>query len=189
MKGVTLIAGLGNPGARYANNRHNVGFWFADMLAESNDVTFSYQKKLFGYLCKVSVSSTALILFKPDVYMNESGRSLQAVTRFYQIEPSQILVVHDEIDFPTGKIRLKEGGGHGGHNGLRSIIAAIGNDFWRLRVGVGHPGHKDQVTGYVLGNASEDDTIEIRTVLRQSKDLLPDLVNGEFEMAMNTLHG
>ena len=121
--------------------------------------------------------------------MNESGRSLQAVTRFYQIEPSQILVVHDEIDFPTGKIRLKEGGGHGGHNGLRSIIAAIGNDFWRLRVGVGHPGHKDQVTGYVLGNASEDDTIEIRTVLRQSKDLLPDLVNGEFETAMNTLHG
>lgn len=151
---VKLIVGLGNPGPDYLMTRHNAGFWFVDALANKLSLTFSPDKKSQSELCRYQSGSTDCWICKPQTFMNESGASVQSLCSYYKIPIDQVLVVHDEIDLPPGTTRLKEGGGHGGHNGLRDIIQRTGEKgFMRLRVGVGHPGSKDKVVPFVLGRA------------------------------------
>ncbi len=147
---IELIVGLGNPGSRYEQTRHNAGFWLLDALAESLGSRFSVEGRFFGLLGRVEIDGQSCYLFKPTTFMNRSGQALAALTRYYKIPAPRVLVVHDEIDLPPGVVRLKRGGGHGGHNGLRDIIKALGdNSFWRLRLGVGHPGARDEVVDFL----------------------------------------
>ena len=184
-----LIAGLGNPGPRYSRTRHNAGFWFVDELAGQYHSSFSRQAGFHGDLARVYWSEGECYLFKPGVFMNESGRAVQALTRYYSMEPETVLIVHDEIDLAPGVIRLKRGGGHGGHNGLRDIISHLGSrDFWRLRIGVGHPGHRDQVVAAVLSKPTPGERKLIDGVIARALQVMPLIFNGEFERAMNELH-
>ena len=188
MSGIALIAGLGNPGAEYRHNRHNAGFWFLDALASECGAQLSNQPRLHGASARVDLDGAPLRLFKPAVYMNHSGRALQAVAAFYKVAPERILIAHDEIDFPPARVRLKRGGGHGGHNGLRDVIAQIGADFWRLRIGVGHPGSKERVVSHVLSDVSSEDEAAIRESFGCAMAVVPRLVQGEFDAALNALH-
>ena len=183
-----MIAGLGNPGAEYENNRHNAGFWFVDALAHECGVGLRTQPKLRATSVRADLDGVSVWLFKPNTYMNESGSALQAFVTFYKIEVERVLVVHDEIDFPVAQMRLKRGGGHGGHNGLRDIIARLGADFWRLRIGVGHPGSKERVVSHVLGDATADEAADIRANFNCARALMPQLVRGEFDAATHALH-
>lgn len=159
---VKMIVGLGNPGPEYLMTRHNAGFWFVDALANKLSLSFSQDKKSQSELCRYQSGSTDCWICKPQTYMNDSGLSVQALCNYYKIPMDQVMVVHDEIDLPPGITRLKEGGGHGGHNGLRDIIQRTGDkEFMRLRIGVGHPGSKDKVVPYVLGRASADEENKI----------------------------
>ncbi len=152
-----LIAGFGNPGSEYAATRHNAGFWYVDQLARQLGATFNTDKRFFAAVATTQLAGRKIILVKPMNYMNNSGQGLAAVARFFKIDPARILVAHDELDLPPGHIRLKKGGGHGGHNGLRDSLEKLSSsDFWRLRIGIGHPGHKSAVTGYVLKRAPAD---------------------------------
>ena len=155
-KHLTVIAGLGNPEDRYERTLHNAGFWFVDELARRANGSFRYEKRFDADVCKIDIAGSDIWLVKPQSYMNNSGGPVRAVLDYYRLKPTQLLVAHDEIDLPPGTVRLKQAGGHGGHNGLRDIIRHSGADFMRLRLGVGHPGHKDQVTNYVLKRASSD---------------------------------
>ncbi|HLB55978.1 MAG TPA: aminoacyl-tRNA hydrolase [Coxiellaceae bacterium] len=184
MNGIRLIVGLGNPGAEYAKTRHNVGAWFVDIFAEQNNISFALQKKFHA----IVGSHQKIFLLKPTTYMNESGLPVSAFIKFYKINPEEILVVHDELDFDAGIVRLKKDGGHGGHNGLRDIISHIGSDFYRLRIGIGHPGSRDDVTDYVLGNPSRHDRVEIIKSIDESFQVMPELFLGEFQKAFHTLH-
>ncbi|EXJ15846.1 aminoacyl-tRNA hydrolase [Imhoffiella purpurea] len=187
--GIRLIVGLGNPGAQYEATRHNVGFWFVDAVAEACRESFRSETKFHGDLCRVALSGADVRLLKPMTYMNRSGQSISAVARYFDIAPERILVAHDELDLPVGAVRLKQGGGHAGHNGLRDTISALGTrDFWRLRIGIAHPGDRTLVTGYVLGHPSRDDASRIRDALDDADRRLPDLIGGEFQLAMNALH-
>ena len=189
MDSISLIIGLGNPGTKYVQHRHNAGYWFIQMLAQEHGVILNKSSKLFGSLGKAHLAEGSLLLFQADsVFINQSGRALQAVSNFYRIPPENILVAHDEIDFPLAKVRLKQSGGHGGHNGLRDIINHIGADFWRLRIGVDHPGNKELVDKHVLSDAGKDEQIEIKSALQQIITLLPELYSGNFHAVMNTLH-
>lgn len=184
-----LIAGLGNPGADYSATRHNAGFWFVDRLAEEHKVPFTADKKFFGELARIRSPAMDCLVFKPATYMNNSGRALRAVADYYRIETSRILVVHDEIDLDAGVIRLKRGGGHGGHKGLRDIIEKLGgNDCLRLRIGVSHPGDKDRVLAHVLGRPGSGDTDLIRNAIQKGLEVLPLLFAGEPDKAMTLLH-
>jgi PTH1 family peptidyl-tRNA hydrolase len=146
-----LIAGFGNPGSEYAATRHNAGFWFVDELAARAGATFNTDKRFFAAVASAQIAGRKVLLVKPMNYMNNSGQGLAAVARFFKIDTKKILIAHDELDIAPGEIRLKRAGGHGGHNGLRDSVAKMGNgDFWRLRIGIGHPGHKSAVSGYVL---------------------------------------
>lgn len=187
---IRCIIGLGNPGAHYAATRHNVGAWFVDLFSEQNHIPLYLQKSFRGLLGESTdfIPATKIFLFKPTTYMNESGSSVSVVTQFYKIQPEEILIVHDELDFEAGDIRLKKSGGHGGHNGLRDIISHIGADFYRLRVGIGHPGHQDDVSDYVLSNPSRDDRELIIQSLDEAMCVLPELFAGEFQKAFHTLH-
>ncbi|MBK1721875.1 aminoacyl-tRNA hydrolase [Thiocystis violacea] len=188
--GIRLIVGLGNPGAQYELTRHNVGFWLVDAIAESHREPFRSEPKFFGDLCRISVGGSDLRLLKPSTYMNRSGQAVVAVARYFDIPPEQILLAHDELDLPVGSIRLKQGGGHAGHNGLRDTIAALGTrDFWRLRIGIAHPGDRTLVTGYVLGRPSKDDDALIRDALADAERVLPDLISAHYQPVMNRLHG
>lgn len=187
--GIRLIVGLGNPGAQYAPTRHNVGFWLVDAIASANGQVFRAESKLHGELCRLSLRGQDLRLLKPTTFMNRSGQSIGAVCRYFRVDPGQVLIAHDELDLPVGVLKLKQGGGHGGHNGLRDTIAQLGTrDFWRLRIGIDHPGHRDLVTPYVLGRPSREDEDRIRDALRDAEGLLPDLIDGSFQRAMNRLH-
>lgn len=189
MTGIRLIVGLGNPGTQYAKTRHNVGAWFVDYLAEQLGAKFTLESKLKSQLAKVVIDNQPCFLCKPTTYMNESGQSVGAVARFYKIEPRDILVVHDELDFEPGVVRLKEGGGHGGHNGLRDIISHLSSrDFFRLRLGIGHPGHKDGVSGYVLRAPGSTDRADIIRSIDEAERALPDLLTGKFQQAFHQLH-
>ena len=184
-----LIAGLGNPGPDYSTTRHNAGFWFVDRFAEQHQARFSEQKKLSGDLSRINVPGIDCLLFKPSTYMNNSGRALRAVADYYRIEPAQILVVHDEIDLDAGVVRLKNGGGHGGHKGLRDICETLGSpDFLRLRIGVSHPGDKSRVLAHVLGRPDSGDTELISNALQEGLEILPLLFAGELDKAMTHLH-
>ena len=184
-----LIVGLGNPGARYASTRHNAGFWFVDRLAMQQRCDLARQARLYGYLGRLSVDGVDCRLLKPDTYMNESGRAVRAVLDYFRIQPQEALIVHDEIDLEPGVVRLKQGGGHGGHNGLRDIVQVLGNgDFPRLRIGVGHPGHKDDVIDYVLKKAGADEQELIDDAISRALDVMPLVLSGEMEKAMTALH-
>ena len=185
---IQLIVGLGNPGPKYEATRHNVGFWFVDMLARGKGATLRQESKFHGELCPLNVDGNNLWLLKPQTYMNHSGQAVRAVTQFYKIPPEAVLVVHDELDIPPGALRLKQSGGHGGHNGLRDIIAHIGKDFARLRVGIGHPGESRDVTNYVLGRAGAAEQTDIEQALQDAEHYLPLILQGEIQKAMNHLH-
>lgn len=187
--GIRLIVGLGNPGAEYALTRHNVGFWFVDALAVAHGEPFRAEAKFHGELCRLRLRGGDLRLLKPATYMNRSGQSVAAVSRYFSIPPGQILIAHDELDLGVGTARLKQGGGHAGHNGLRDTINLLGSrDFWRLRIGIDHPGDRSLVTGYVLGRPSRDDAERILDALRDADGVVDDLIEGRFQIAMNRLH-
>jgi len=188
-----LIVGLGNPGEKYARTRHNAGFWFVDELARRHGGVFRSESKHLGEVARIRVTAEGgatpeLWLLKPGTYMNKSGGSIASLANFYKVAPGEVLVAHDELDLPVGTARLKLGGGHGGHNGLRDTIAAIGADFWRLRVGIAHPGHKDLVLDYVLQRASSEDERAIHDSLARAADALPVMLGQGAEKAMNRLH-
>jgi PTH1 family peptidyl-tRNA hydrolase len=189
MSALRLIVGLGNPGADYAPTRHNAGFWFADRLAEKAGVRFCHEAKLHGETARVTLDGHTFWVLKPATFMNRSGQSISAALRYFKIEPADLLVAHDELDLPAGTARLKFDGGHGGQNGLRDLFAHLGHGrFHRLRVGIGHPGHKDKVTPWVLGRPGRDDEISIQRSLDAALEQLPLLLRGDFSEAMKRLH-
>lgn len=185
-----LIVGIGNPGKDYADTRHNAGVWYVDLLADQYGGSFKAEKKFFGRIASISIAGKELRLLVPDTYMNESGKSVAALVNFYKIAPEAIMVAHDEIDFPTGKVRFKQNGGLAGHNGLRDISRKLAGttDFNRLRLGVGHPGHQAGVTGHVLGKVSKVDRQMIDTCIDESLRATPLAVSGDWQGAMQQLH-
>jgi len=186
---IKLIVGLGNPGNQYEQTRHNAGFWFVDELAREFNGQFAPEKKYYGDTCTIHVNGHDVKLIKPMTFMNLSGQGVAAYANFFKLPAESILVAHDELVFPVGKIRLKSGGGHGGHNGLRDIIARLGNkQFMRLRIGIDHPGSSDKVTGYVLGKPSPDDRISIENSVTAAVKVTPLLIKGDQQKAMNLLH-
>jgi PTH1 family peptidyl-tRNA hydrolase len=186
---IKLIVGLGNPGTKYEKTRHNAGFWWVDAVADLKRAHWSKEAKFHGWSTRVEEGGRDFWLLKPNTYMNESGRSVAAMMRFYRIEPAELLVVHDELDLPPGTVKLKKGGGTGGHNGLTDIVEALDTkDFWRLRVGIGHPGHKDLVADYVLDKARKVEQEAIDPPFERSFELLPKLANGRMTDAMTWLH-
>src|SRR6056297_1038614 len=189
MDGLWLIAGLGNPGPKYDRTRHNAGFWFLDALLRRHGGELRNEKKLHGRALKTRIEGADTVLLAPETFMNESGRSIRAATAFYRIPVERVLVAHDELDLPPGTARLKQGGGHGGHNGLRSTFSHLGSpQFWRLRIGIGHPGLAEQVTPWVLGRAPADEEQAIVEAIDRSVQVLPDLLAGRSGEAMKRLH-
>ncbi|WP_085938421.1 aminoacyl-tRNA hydrolase [Beggiatoa alba] len=185
---IALIVGLGNVGAEYEATRHNAGFWFVNNLAKQTNATFRQETKFHGEVARLEKSDWKGWLLKPTTFMNRSGQSVIALANFYKISPEQILVVHDELDLPVGTARLKQGGGHGGHNGLKDIIANLGANFYRLRIGIGHPGNRAEVVNYVLHAPSRDEQISIDTSIDAALKILPFLFKDEMAKAMQVLH-
>ncbi|MDH5785201.1 MAG: aminoacyl-tRNA hydrolase [Chromatiales bacterium] len=186
---IQLIVGLGNPGAQYEKTRHNAGFWFLDAVARAHGVTMKSESKFHGEAGRGIIDGHEVWLLKPMTFMNRSGQGIAALARFYKIDVENILIAHDELDLPPGTVRLKRGGGHGGHNGLRDTVAQLGNkEFLRLRLGIGHPGHASQVTGHVLSKASAEEQIEIERTVDLALDELPLILSGDLQKAMNRLH-
>lgn len=189
MAGLRLIVGLGNPGPEHARTRHNAGFRFADALAEKAGARFGLDSKLFGEIAKIDIAGHALWLLKPSTFMNLSGKSVTAALRYWKIEPQETLLAHDDLDLAPGIARLKFDGGHGGQNGLRDTMQLLGHgQFHRLRIGIGHPGHRDKVTPWVLGRASAGDDVEIARAIDAAIAVLPLAVAGDFNEAMKRLH-
>lgn len=189
MTAIRLIAGLGNPGREYENTRHNVGFWWVDELARAQKLNFKSEAKFHGLSARGNVHGHEIMLLLPQTFMNHSGRSVGALAQFYKIAPSEILVVHDELDLPPGVARLKTGGGHGGHNGLKDIIAHLGTrDFWRLRIGIGHPGDRAAVSGYVLNDPRREERELIDGAMLKAQNIAHLLIDGKIEAAMLKLH-
>jgi PTH1 family peptidyl-tRNA hydrolase len=189
MAGLRLIVGLGNPGSEHARTRHNAGFRFIDALADKAGGRFGLDSKLFGETTKIHFAGRDLWLLKPATFMNLSGKSVAAALRYWKIEPEQALLAHDELDLPPGVARLKFDGGHGGQNGLRDTMRVLGHGrFHRLRIGIGHPGHKDRVTPWVLGRASLADDALIERAIADALDVMPLVVQGNFMDAMTRLH-
>lgn len=188
-KAILLIVGLGNPGTQYNQTRHNAGFWYVDELARHFNGQFKLDKKYNAEICHIIINGEKVTLLKPQTFMNVSGQPVASFANFFKISADQILVAHDELDFEPGKIKLKLGGGHGGHNGLRDIIARLGNkNFLRLRIGIGHPGHSSQVSNYVLGKPSPDDRISIINSIDSAINVTKDIVIGDIQNAMQNLH-
>ena len=186
---INLIAGLGNPGAQYEQTRHNAGFWFVDEIARQYGGHFRLENKFNAEVCKLTVEGKIIWLMKPQTFMNRSGQPVRALANFYKIPFDQILIAHDELDLDPGTAKLKTGGGHGGHNGLRDLINQLGNKgFHRLRLGIGHPGHRDQVSDFVLHRASKNEQIDIERTVDDAIRVLPELMAGEWEKAMHKLH-
>jgi peptidyl-tRNA hydrolase, PTH1 family len=183
-----LIVGLGNPGTEYARTRHNAGFWFVDELASRHGAIFRSEPRHHGELARARIGDSDVWLLKPMGYMNHSGDAVRSVASFYKVPLEAILVAYDDLDFPAGIVRLKQGGGAAGHNGMRDVIAHMGDGFWRLRIGIGHPGDRSQVLDYVLGRPSGADTCLIRDALAAGADALPVLLEDGAQIAMNRLH-
>ena len=189
MEQIRLITGLGNPGEKYERTRHNAGYWWVDAIADARRAAWKRETKFSGWTTRVEEGGREFFLLKPATYMNESGRSVSALMRFFKIEPGELLVVHDELDLPPGAVKLKRGGGTGGHNGLEDIVDALGTkDFWRLRVGIGHPGHKDLVADYVLDRARRAEQDAIDPPFERSLELMTHLAGGRMQDAMTWLH-
>lgn len=183
-----VIVGLGNPGPEHLLTRHNAGFWFVDALARKTNVRFRSHTRFHGEISRCQVSGTDLELLKPQTYMNRSGIAVRSICDYLKVPPSQVLVVHDELDLPTGVARLKFGGGAGGHNGLKDTITHIGPDFWRLRLGVGHPGDRSQVIDHVLRRATAEEESAIMQSIDLALEVLPIFLEQSSEKAMNRLH-
>ena len=189
-KPLDLIVGIGNPGDAYADTRHNAGIWFLEKMARRHGGIFKYDKKFHGRIASIAIGDRKVRLLVPNTYMNESGKSVNAMVKFFNILPEAILVAHDEIDLPTGKVRLKQSGGLAGHNGLRDISRLMGNSltFNRLRIGVGHPGNQTSVTSHVLSKVSSSDREMINTCIDEALRVLPIAVSGDWQGAMQVLH-
>jgi len=188
MTNLSIIAGLGNPEDKYERTLHNAGFRFVDALACKYGGEFRHEKKFDAECCKISISGNEVWLVKPQSFMNLSGGPTRAVLDYYRLSPKHLLVAHDEIDLPPGTVRLKQGGGHGGHNGIRDVIQHCGADFMRLRIGVGHPGEKTQVTGYVLKRASADIEAAVEKNVDEAMAVMPLLIDDGLSAAMKALH-
>ncbi|MEP1470752.1 MAG: aminoacyl-tRNA hydrolase [Halieaceae bacterium] len=187
---IKLLVGLGNPGGDYRGTRHNAGADFIDALARQSGATLSADSKFFGLAGRVTLAGHDVRLLIPTTFMNRSGQAVAAMAKFYKIAPDELLIAHDELDIPPGTARFKQGGGHGGHNGLRDIVPALGNDknFHRLRIGIGHPGHASKVSGYVLGRPSQVDRGRIDASIDEAVAALPLLLDGDATKAMTQLH-
>lgn len=182
------IVGLGNPGAEYERTRHNTGFWFVDALASAYRGSFRSEPKFKGEVARIRIGNDEVLLLKPMTFMNKSGEAIQPLAAFYKIASGDILVAHDELDLPVGTMKLKRAGGHGGHNGLRSVHQHLGEEYLRLRIGIGHPGTKDQVLGYVLGRPNSADDKLIRDGLIDAMNAVPVWLDQTLEKAMQKLH-
>ncbi|WP_166251728.1 aminoacyl-tRNA hydrolase [Marinobacter salicampi] len=186
---IVMVVGLGNPGSDYESTRHNAGALFVEALARHAGQSLRPDKKYHGLYARIHWQGLDLHLLNPVTFMNRSGLAIKALADFFKIEPDQILVAHDELDLPPGTAKLKQGGGHGGHNGLRDTIAHLGsNNFYRLRLGIGHPGDSRQVTNYVLGRLGKQETADLEDVINQAIRVLPDAAEGQMARAMNALH-
>lgn len=185
---IKLVVGLGNPGNEYRDTRHNVGFWFIDNLARKLGVTLSLESKYFAYAGRTKINNEDVWLLQPQTYMNLSGKSVQALATFFKIKPEETLVVHDELDFKPGVVKLKHGGGNGGHNGLKDIDRVIGKNYWRARVGIGHPGDAAKVAGYVLNKPVMDDLVDIERSLDKLLKNFDMLLAGDFANAQKIIH-
>ena len=188
MSGIRLFVGLGNPGDKYEKTRHNAGFWWIDAIAAQTNSRLTADANMFGLVGKLNPTQDKWLL-KPTTFMNLSGKAVAALANYYKISPAEILVIHDELDLPAGSSKLKLGGGHGGHNGLKDIHAALGTaNYWRMRIGIGHPGERNEVVNYVLKPPLKDEQAAIDESLFDSTKVLDLLVAGEFENAMLKLH-
>jgi peptidyl-tRNA hydrolase, PTH1 family len=183
-----IIVGLGNPGPEHQVTRHNAGFWFVDLLARRHGAEFRDYRKYSGETARINISGEDIVLLKPTTYMNRSGLSVRQLSEFYKVAADDILVAHDELDLPVGSVRLKHGGGHGGHNGLRDTIAHVGENFWRLRLGIGHPGNKTEVIDYVLTRAPRAEEDLIFDAVNMAAEGMPLLIEEGAERAMTKLH-
>lgn len=183
-----LIAGLGNPGREYAQTRHNAGFWLVDELARRHGGAWRLEPRFNAELARVRIGESELWLLKPMAYMNRSGGVTAAVAGFYKIATEAILVAHDELDLPAGAVRLKSGGGSGGHNGLKDLIATLGDGFWRLRLGIGHPGSRDLVTDFVLSRATSAEQSLLDEGVLVAADIVPQVLHSGAQGAMQKLH-
>jgi PTH1 family peptidyl-tRNA hydrolase len=183
-----IVVGLGNPGPEHQLTRHNAGFWFVDLLARRYGGEFRDYRKYSGETARITVGAQELILLKPTTYMNRSGLSIRQLSEFYKVPPDQVLVAHDELDLPVGSVRLKLAGGHGGHNGLRDTIAHLGENFWRLRLGISHPGTRAEVIDYVLTRAPRNEEDLILDAVNGAAECLPLLLEQGAERVMSKLH-
>lgn len=194
MSGIKLFVGLGNPGEKYERTRHNAGFWFIDLIAAQTSSNLSVDAKMFGLTGKLNLEAKLnptqdKWLLKPTTFMNASGKAVAAIANYYKITPAEILVAHDELDLPAGSVKLKFGGGHGGHNGLKDIHAALGTaDYWRLRIGIDHPGDKNEVINYVLKAPTKQENDALQDSIHAAAGVMPFLLAGDFENAMLKLH-
>ena len=190
MSEIKLIVGLGNPGDKYADTRHNAGEWLIARLARQFNVTLNAENKFFGNVGKTLMNGKEIRFLVPTTFMNLSGKAVGALANFYRIKPEEILVLHDELDLPPGSVKLKLGGGHGGHNGLKDIVAALGNNnnFYRLRIGIGHPGHRDLVTGYVLNKPSPSEREALENALDEAANCVELLFKDGIVKATNRLN-
>jgi len=182
-----LVVGLGNPGPEYAGNRHNIGFMAVDEIVRRHGFGAA-RARFHGLAAEGSLGGEKVVALKPQTYMNDSGRSVAAAVQFYKLDPQQVIVIYDEIDLPLGKVRVKRGGGSGGHNGIRSIDAHIGPDFWRVRLGVGHPGHKDLVQRHVLSDFSKSEREQVARVIEAVAESMPILAAGDENSFMNKVN-
>ncbi|HHF3840750.1 TPA: aminoacyl-tRNA hydrolase [Haemophilus influenzae] len=190
MSEIKLIVGLGNPGEKYADTRHNAGEWLIERLARRFNVSLNPESKFFGKTARTLVNGKEVRLLVPTTFMNLSGKAVGALASFYRVKPEEILVIHDELDLPAGTAKLKQGGGHGGHNGLKDIVAQLGNNnnFYRLRIGIGHPGHRDLVAGYVLNKPSPADRDALEKVLDEATDCVEMIFKDGMIKATNRLN-
>lgn len=190
MADIKLIVGLGNPGPQYAQTRHNAGAWYVEALAQNYSIPLKLETKFFGHTGRGLINNQDCRLLIPNTFMNLSGKAVGAIATFYKILPDEILVAHDELDIDPGTIKLKKSGGHGGHNGLRDIIKVLANcrDFYRLRIGIGHPGNKNQVSDYVLGKAPQNEQRAIEETIDEALRHTADIVSGQHDRVMQSLH-
>ncbi len=187
---IQLIVGLANPGPEYKHTRHNAGAWFIEELCRSQNVSLKNDPKYFGYTGKIRISGQEVKLLIPTTFMNLSGKSVSAIANFFKIKPEQILVAHDELDMLPGKVKIKQGGGHGGHNGLKDIIAKMANnkEFYRLRIGIGHPGSREKVTGWVLGKAPQSDQEKMDAAIDEAVRCMDIWFDKDLKKAQSRLH-
>ena len=191
MSQIKLIVGLANPGAKYEGTRHNAGEWLVNELARMYNTSLKEEAKYFGKVAKINTEQDEVRLLVPTTFMNLSGKAGGALANFYRIKPEEILVAHDELDLPPGVAKIKQGGGHGGHNGLKDIIASLGNNnnFYRVRIGIGHPGHRDLVAGYVLGKPAPQDQEKIDAAVDEASRCVEVLFKEGIVKATNRLNG